>query len=245
MAMLEYTPPTDPWIDIVYEDDQILAVNKPSGLLSVPGRLPEHHDSMWSRLAEQYPEIQVVHRLDMSTSGLMVLAKNKYAEGALKKQFQYRLTHKIYYARVWGVMELDEGAVELPLICDWPNRPKQKVCFEDGKPSKTLYQVVKREEKTTIVRLLPVTGRSHQLRVHMQALGYPIVGDEFYAPQEAQDFSDRLALHAAELSFYHPKSHWLRNLFVACDFYPEAQEQILQHFDPERKLPDYKTLPRP
>lgn len=245
MAMLEYTPPTDPWIDIVYEDDQILAVNKPSGLLSVPGRLPEHHDSMWSRLAEQYPEIQVVHRLDMSTSGLMVLAKNKYAEGALKKQFQYRLTHKIYYARVWGVMGLDEGVVELPLICDWPNRPKQKVCFEDGKPSKTLYQVAKREEKTTIVRLLPVTGRSHQLRVHMQALGYPIVGDEFYAPQEAQDFSDRLALHAAELSFYHPKSHWLRNLFVACDFYPEAQEQILQHFDPERKLPDYKTLPRP
>ncbi len=102
MAMLEYNPPTDPWIDVVFEDEQILAVNKPSGLLSVPGRLAEHYDSMWSRLTEQYPDIQVVHRLDMCTSGLMVLAKNKRAESALKKQFQYRLTHKIYYARVWG-----------------------------------------------------------------------------------------------------------------------------------------------
>lgn len=136
MAMLEYNPPTDPWIDIVFEDDHILAVNKPSGLLSVPGRLAEHHDSMWSRLQEEYPDIQVVHRLDMSTSGLMVLAKNKRAESALKKQFQFRLTHKIYYARVWGHVEQEEGEIDLPLICDWPNRPLQKVCFEDGKPSK-------------------------------------------------------------------------------------------------------------
>ncbi len=119
MAMLEYNPPTDPWIDVVFEDEQILAVNKPSGLLSVPGRLAEHYDSMWSRLTEQYPDIQVVHRLDMSTSGLMVLAKNKHAESALKKQFQYRLTHKIYYARVWGHVEQEEGEIDLPLICDY------------------------------------------------------------------------------------------------------------------------------
>ncbi len=245
MAMLEYNPPTDPWVDIVFEDDQILAVNKPSGLLSVPGRAPEHHDSMWSRLQETYPEIQVVHRLDMCTSGLMLLAKSKHAESALKKQFQFRLTHKVYYARVWGQLEQDEGVIELPLICDWPNRPKQKVCFEDGKPSKTLFQVAKREEKTTIVRLLPITGRSHQLRVHMQALGHPIVGDEFYSEREAFQFSDRLELHAAELSFYHPHSHWLRSIFVPCDFYPEAEEMIFNYFDPVRKLPDYKTLPRP
>ncbi|HDV0905777.1 TPA: RNA pseudouridine synthase [Vibrio fluvialis] len=245
MAMTEYHPPTDPWIDVVFEDDYILAVNKPSGLLSVPGRLAEHHDSMWSRLQEQYPEIQVVHRLDMSTSGLMLFAKDKYMEAALKKQFQYRLTHKIYYARVWGVVAQDEGNIDLPLICDWPNRPKQMVCHETGKPSQTLFRVVKREAQTTVVRLLPITGRSHQLRVHMQALGHPIVGDEFYAPQEAIDFTDRLELHAAELSFYHPRSHWLRSIFVPCDFYPEAQEEILQHFDPERKLPDYKKLPRP
>lgn len=245
MAMLEYNPPTDPWVDIVFEDDQILAVNKPSGLLSVPGRAPEHHDSMWSRLQETYPEIQVVHRLDMCTSGLMLLAKSKHAESTLKKQFQFRLTHKVYYARVWGQLEQDEGVIELPLICDWPNRPKQKVCFEDGKPSKTLFQVAKREEKTTIVRLLPITGRSHQLRVHMQALGHPIVGDEFYSEGEAFQFSDRLELHAAELSFYHPRSHWLRSIFVPCDFYPEAEEMIFNYFDPVRKLPDYKTLPRP
>ncbi|WP_367988112.1 RluA family pseudouridine synthase [Vibrio sp. NTOU-M3] len=245
MAMLEYNPPREPWVDIVFEDEHILAVNKPSGLLSVPGRAPEHYDSTWSRLRETHPDIQVVHRLDMSTSGLMVLAKNKHAESALKKQFQFRLTHKVYYARVWGHVEQEEGVIELPLICDWPNRPKQKVCFDDGKPSKTLFQVAKREDKTTIVRLLPVTGRSHQLRVHMQALGHPIVGDEFYSEGEAYEFSDRLELHAAELSFYHPRSHWLRSIFVPCDFYLEAEEMIFDYFDPVRKLPDYKTLPRP
>ncbi|MGF1697309.1 bifunctional tRNA pseudouridine(32) synthase/23S rRNA pseudouridine(746) synthase RluA [Vibrio lamellibrachiae] len=244
MAMLEYTPPTDPWIDIVYEDDDILAVNKPPGLLSVPGRLAEHYDSMWSRLVVEYPEIQVVHRLDMSTSGLMLLAKNKDAERSLKKQFQYRLTHKIYYARVWGNVDQDDGEVDLPLICDWPNRPRQKVCFEDGKPSQTKYQVVEREEKTSIVRLLPITGRSHQLRVHMQALGYSIVGDEFYAPPEALEFSPRLELHAAELSFYHPATNKRQSIFVPCDFYQDAEEQIWQHFECPEELPDYKTLPR-
>ncbi len=245
MAMQEYHPPTEPWVEIIYQDDHILAVNKPSGLLSVPGRLPEHHDSMWSRLQQTYPDIQVVHRLDMDTSGLMLFAKNKRAESALKKQFQYRLTHKVYYARVWGQVESEKGELDFPLVCDWPNRPKQKVCYQDGKPAKTFYQVVKREAQTTIVRLLPVTGRSHQLRVHMQALGHPIVGDEFYACEQAFAFSERLELHAAELSFYHPRSHWLRSLFVACDFYPEGEEMIFDYFDPERKLPDYKTLPTP
>ncbi|WP_265686863.1 bifunctional tRNA pseudouridine(32) synthase/23S rRNA pseudouridine(746) synthase RluA [Vibrio paucivorans] len=244
MAMQHYHPPTEPWIDIVYQDEHILVVNKPSGLLSVPGRLAEHYDSMWSRLVVEYPDIQVVHRLDMSTSGLMLLAKTKDAERALKKQFQYRLTHKIYYARVWGQLEEQEGKVDLPLICDWPNRPRQKVCFEHGKPSQTRYHVVKQEPQTSVVRLLPITGRSHQLRVHTQALGHPIVGDEFYATQEALDFSDRLELHAAELSFYHPDTNKLQTIFVPCDFYPEAKPEILQHFSAEETLPDYKTLPK-
>ncbi|MFM2591007.1 bifunctional tRNA pseudouridine(32) synthase/23S rRNA pseudouridine(746) synthase RluA [Vibrio sp. TBV020] len=244
MAMLEYNPPTEPWVDIVFEDQHILVANKPSGLLSVPGRLAEHYDSMWSRLVESYPDIQVVHRLDMDTSGLMLFAKHKDAERSLKKQFQYRLTHKVYYARVWGHLEQQEGEVDLPLIGDWPNRPKQKVCFEDGKPSQTLYQVVKQEEKTTIVRLLPITGRSHQLRVHMQALGHPIVGDEFYSEGEAFEFSDRLELHAAELSFYHPDSERLQSIFVPCDFYLEAESVIFNYFNPVRELPDYKKLPR-
>lgn len=245
MAMLEYNPPTDPWVDVVFEDADILVANKPSGLLSVPGRLAEHYDSLWSRLVDTFPDIQVVHRLDMDTSGLMLFAKHKQAERSLKKQFQYRLTHKIYYARVWGVVEEDEGEVNLPLIGDWPNRPKQKVCYQDGKPSQTLYQVAKREEKTTIVRLLPITGRSHQLRVHMQALGHPIVGDEFYSEGDAFEYSDRLELHAAELSFYHPESEELQSQFVPCDFYLEAEAMVFNYFNPVRELPDYKTLPTP
>ncbi|CCN37996.1 Ribosomal large subunit pseudouridine synthase A [Vibrio nigripulchritudo SO65] len=245
MAMLEYTPPTDPWTDISYQDEDILIANKPSGLLSVPGKAPEHADCMWSRLRETYSEIEVVHRLDMSTSGLMLFAKHKEAERALKKQFQYRLTHKIYYARVWGHPENDQGEVDLPLICDWPNRPRQKVCFEHGKASLTRYQVVKREEKTSIVRLLPITGRSHQLRVHMQALGHAIVGDEFYASPEAMAFADRLELHATELTFYHPATQELQAMFVPCDFYPEAKPEILQQFQLDNTLPDYKTLPTP
>ncbi|PMH39874.1 RNA pseudouridine synthase [Vibrio sp. 10N.286.49.B3] len=240
MAMLEYLPPTDPWIDIVFEDDDILVANKPSGLLSVPGRLAEHYDSMWSRLVVEYPEIQVVHRLDMSTSGLMLFAKHKEAERSLKKQFQYRLTHKVYYARVWGQVEQEEGLIDLPLICDWPNRPRQKVCDETGKPSQTRYQVAKREEKTTLLRLLPITGRSHQLRVHCMELGHSIIGDEFYSSGEAFTHSDRLELHACELSFYHPATEQLCAIFVPCDFYPEVQPQILELFSAPAQLPSYK-----
>ncbi|MFV0574887.1 MAG: bifunctional tRNA pseudouridine(32) synthase/23S rRNA pseudouridine(746) synthase RluA [Vibrio sp.] len=242
MALLEYFPPTDPWLDITYQDEHVLVANKPSGLLSVPGRLPEHQDSLWNRVREQFPDAEVVHRLDMATSGLMLFALTKEAERHIKKQFQYRLTHKIYYARVWGIVEQDEGEIDLPLICDWPNRPRQKVCFDDGKPSLTRFQVVSREEQTTVVRLLPVTGRSHQLRVHMQALGHPIVGDEFYATPEALAYSDRLQLHSAELSFYHPKDNQLTTAFVDCDFCLGVEAQILQHFDAPKELPDYKTL---
>ncbi|MGR5541125.1 pseudouridine synthase, partial [Vibrio campbellii] len=201
----------------------------------------EHFDSMWSRLNAEFPGIQVIHRLDMSTSGLMLFAKDKASESALKKQFQYRLTHKVYYARVWGHPEHNEGEIDLPLICDWPNRPRQMVCHTNGKPSQTLYQVVKREEKTSVVRLLPITGRSHQLRVHMQALGHPIVGDEFYSQGEALLHSKRLELHAAELSFYHPDSQSLQSVFVPCDFYPQAESMIFTFFSPVTVLPDYKT----
>ena len=210
----------------------------------MPGRLAEHYDSLWSRLVEIYPEIQVVHRLDMDTSGLMLLAKHKQAERSLKKQFQYRLTHKVYYARVWGQVKQDAGEVDLPLICDWHHRPRQKVCFEQGKSAQTLYQVVKREAQTTLVRLLPVTGRSHQLRVHMQALGHPIVGDEFYSQGAAFEFSPRLALHASELSFYHPHTNLLQSCFAPCDFYPESLPMLRGYFSPAAQLPDYKTLPQ-
>lgn len=247
MAMLDYAPPTDPWLDICFEDESILVANKPAGLLSVPGRLPEHQDSLWTRLREVYPSIEVVHRLDMATSGLMLLAKTKQAERHLKKQFQYRLTHKIYYARVWGHLHEDEGLVDLPLICDWPNRPRQKVCFEHGKSSQTRYKTLARETKpsgtqTSLVCLLPITGRSHQLRVHMMAQGHSIVGDEFYANDEAKAFSARLQLHSAELSFYHPDTDKLTSAFVDCDFYTDAKPHILSLYQQPVELPDYKTL---
>ena len=239
--MIDYSPSQQP-IEITFQDEHILVANKPAGLLSVPGRLAQHYDSLWSRLVVDYPDIQVVHRLDMATSGLMLFALTKQAERHIKKQFQYRLTHKIYYARVWGQVEQDEGCVDLPLICDWPNRPRQKVCYEHGKPSQTNYQVVEREKETTLVRLLPISGRSHQLRVHMMELGHPIVGDEFYAHLAAKAYSDRLQLHSTELGYYHPSNNELTSAFVACDFYQAAQEQIWQHFSAAKMLPDYKLL---
>ena len=138
---------------------------------------------------ERWPEVQVIHRLDMDTSGLMVLAKNKAAERALKKQFQYRLTHKVYYARVWGNVAADEGTIDAPLICDWPNRPKQKVCYETGKSSQTHFQVVKRESQTTIVRLLPITGR-RPIESSYAVNGHPILVMNFTLPTGFCAFQD-------------------------------------------------------
>lgn len=191
---------------ILYQDAHIMVVNKPSGLLSVPGRLPENKDSVITRIQQDYPTAQSVHRLDMATSGVMVVALNKAAERELKRQFREREPAKTYIARVWGHLSEDEGQVDLPLICDWPNRPKQKVCFETGKPAQTFWQVISRDNNnSTRVQLKPITGRSHQLRVHMQALSHPILGDHFYAHDEAQAMASRLQLHAESLTVTHPK----------------------------------------
>ncbi|MDD1793883.1 bifunctional tRNA pseudouridine(32) synthase/23S rRNA pseudouridine(746) synthase RluA [Enterovibrio sp. ZSDZ42] len=227
MSDFIYNPPTEPWLDVIYQDDDIIALNKPSGLLTNPGRDPAHYDSAWSRIKKEFPNAELVHRLDMSTSGLIVFAKHKEAERHLKAQFRERITHKLYYARVWGNVENDEGRVDLPLICDWPNRPKQMVCFENGKPSVTDYEVIKREKKTTLMRLLPITGRSHQLRVHMLALEHPIVGDEFYAYPQAYKYSPRLQLHAGELCFLHPGTGEPMHLSAPCDFYANAPSDTL------------------
>lgn len=203
--MLTYDPPTEPWLYILYQDEHIMVVNKPSGLLSVPGRAPEHHDSIMARIQQQFPQAESVHRLDMATSGVMVVALNKQAERELKRQFREREPKKSYIARVWGHLEKDDGMIDLPLICDWPNRPKQKVCFETGKSAQTEYQVLSRDpDNSTRVLLTPITGRSHQLRVHMLSLGHPILGDRFYAHDEARAMADRLQLHAQELLITHP-----------------------------------------
>ncbi|MBY5993552.1 bifunctional tRNA pseudouridine(32) synthase/23S rRNA pseudouridine(746) synthase RluA [Ferrimonas balearica] len=204
MSLLHYQPPTEPYLDVLYEDKDILVVNKPSGLLSVPGRDPAHRDSVLSRAQERYDTAYDVHRLDMATSGVMVLALRKNAERELKRQFRDRETAKTYLARVWGHLAQPEGEVDLPLICDWPNRPKQKVCFEQGKPSQTRYRVLSQDAHSTLVELTPITGRSHQLRVHMLALGHPILGDNFYAAGEALAAAERLLLHAHTLSFKQP-----------------------------------------
>ncbi|MBW5819290.1 bifunctional tRNA pseudouridine(32) synthase/23S rRNA pseudouridine(746) synthase RluA [Yersinia enterocolitica] len=191
---------------VLYQDQHIMVVNKASGLLSVPGRAPENKDSVMTRIQADFPTAESVHRLDMATSGVIVVALTKAAERELKRQFREREPKKSYIARVWGHLAQDEGLIDLPLICDWPNRPKQKVCYETGKPSQTLYQVLSRDaDGSTRVKLSPITGRSHQLRVHMLAIGHPILGDGFYAHPEAKAMASRLQLHAQELCITHPE----------------------------------------
>ena len=202
-----YQPPTSPWLDIIYQDKDIIVVNKPSGLLSVPGRDPAHKDSIYSRILAEHPNSQVVHRLDMATSGIMVVALRRQAEKELKRQFRDRETQKVYFARVAGFIKAPKGKVDLPLICDWPNRPKQKVDHQIGKASLTNYEVISYGKRSTLVKLSPITGRSHQLRVHMMALGHPILGDGFYADPLAKRLAPRLLLHAASLTFSHPYSN--------------------------------------
>ncbi|WGM01995.1 bifunctional tRNA pseudouridine(32) synthase/23S rRNA pseudouridine(746) synthase RluA [Arsenophonus nasoniae] len=199
-----YNPPTDPWLHVLYQDQHIIVVNKPSGLLSVPGKAVEHKDSIMTRVQADFPTAESVHRLDMATSGIMVVALNKTAEKELKRQFREREPEKIYQARVWGHITNKKGLIDLPLICDWPNRAKQKVCFTTGKPAQTKYKVLAYEEQTTLVKLIPITGRSHQLRVHLLSLGHPIISDQFYAHQAALILSSRLQLHAEELYITHP-----------------------------------------
>ncbi len=201
-----YHPPISPWLDILYQDEEIMVINKPAELLSVPGKAVELWDSAITRVQWEYPYAETVHRLDMSTSGILVIALTKDAERELKRQFRERETSKRYIADVWGIMEEEGGLVDLPLICDWPNRPKQMVCFDRGKEAKTEYRVLFRdfESHFTRVELMPITGRSHQLRVHLLALGHVILGDRFYAEGEAFLKRDRLALHASELRFKHP-----------------------------------------
>lgn len=201
-----YMPPQQP-LCIVYEDDDLVVIDKPAGLLSVPGRLPEHQDSAYLRVVEKYPHAKITHRLDMATSGILMFAKHRNAEVAVSKMFQARTVQKNYIALVQGKLE-GQGSVDVPLMTDWENRPRQMVHFELGKAAKTLYQAVQYFETDDITRVLltPVTGRSHQLRVHMQYIGHPITGDQFYHPDYRQSALKRMALHASYLAFKQPLS---------------------------------------
>lgn len=198
-----YDPPDTP-LSILHEDAEVLLVDKPQGLLSVPGKGPDLSDCLLSRVQTAFPDALLVHRLDRDTSGVMIFALTPYAQRHLGLQFEKRMTRKTYVARVWGIPTEKSGTVDLPLIVDWPNRPRQMVCHETGKSAQTEWRVLKAQGDTARVRLHPKTGRSHQLRVHMLALGHPILGDPFYATGAARDFP-RLMLHSEELRFKHPE----------------------------------------
>lgn len=202
MSDFVYSPPGGA-PEILHLDDDILVVNKPSGLLSVPGRGPERADCLISRLQAIHPEVLLVHRLDLDTSGVIVFAMTPQAQAHLGKQFEARKVQKRYIALIDGSPEVDEGEVDLPLIVDWPNRPRQKVCHETGRAAQTRWKVMQRDAGQTRVSLHPVTGRSHQLRVHMLAIGHPILGDPLYA-SGAAGAHPRLMLHAQELRLRHP-----------------------------------------
>ncbi|MEO8343708.1 MAG: pseudouridine synthase [Gallionella sp.] len=210
-----YNPPRDCGLDLVYSDESLVVVNKPAGLLSVPGRGMDKTDSMTSRVCQEFSDARSVHRLDMSTSGLLVFARGADMQRRLSHSFRERKVKKYYIALVAGQMTIPHGEIDLPLSADWPNRPRQKVDFTIGKPSLTRYRQLPSTENSmrdfhlgeqsfSRVELEPVTGRTHQLRVHMAAIGHPILGDVLYG--EAASNIARLLLHAQTISFPHPCS---------------------------------------
>jgi len=207
--MLNNTPPklssipfNADWIR--YEDDDLLIVNKPSGLLSVPGRTSPPEWNLLTQVQTYAPDARIVHRLDMYTSGLMVLARNPQSHRTISRQFHDRLTYKQYQAICFGTPSQLQGEIKLPMRCDWPNRPRQIIDCRQGKAATTFWQVINVYHQAFEVALTPITGRSHQLRLHMKMLGHPILGDNLYAAHQALNASSRLLLHASKLHFIHP-----------------------------------------
>ncbi len=199
----DYDPPKSP-LEFVHVDDHLLVVNKPSGLLSVPGKGRALRDCLLARVQKENPAALLVHRLDRDTSGITVFALTPHAQRHLGRQFEHRVVEKTYVARVRGRMPASDGMIELPIIADWPNRPLQKVCFETGRPALTAWQVEHLEDDATRVLLYPKTGRSHQLRLHMQAIGHPVLGDPLYGEPNLSGSAGMLQLHASSLRFRHP-----------------------------------------
>jgi tRNA pseudouridine32 synthase / 23S rRNA pseudouridine746 synthase len=217
MAEFVYTPPVAAPC-LVHLDEALIVADKPSGLLSVPGRGEDRADCLIARIREMHPEVLLVHRLDLDTSGVIVFARTRQAQAHLGRQFEDRQMKKVYVARLAGEMQGDSGTVDLPLIVDWPNRPRQHVNHETGKPAQTDWRVIRRGKGETRVRLMPRTGRSHQLRVHMAALGHPILGDPLYAEGPARDDHPRLMLHAESLRLRHPETGVTMTFSAPCPF---------------------------
>jgi tRNA pseudouridine32 synthase/23S rRNA pseudouridine746 synthase len=198
--------PIIPTISTLYEDQHLLIINKPHDLLTTPGRGPDKQDCVIQRVLSHYPNARIIHRLDMATSGVLIIALSHAAQAAMGKLFEKRQIKKQYIAVIDGELSQESGDVQLPLICDWDNRPRQKVCYETGKFAHTLYSKIEYDTDNCCTRvcLEPLTGRSHQLRVHMLAIGHPIWGDYFYGQDGVADKSERLLLHAYKVAFIHP-----------------------------------------
>lgn len=201
--------PTSDSLEVLHVDSHWIIVNKTSGLLAVPGKGPDKQDCLSSRVQQRYPDALIVHRLDMATSGLMVLARGLNAQRKLSAAFADRLVHKRYTAVVHGILPAvyaNWQTIDLPISVDWPNRPLRVIDPDLGKPSVTRLRIISQDAgaNTTRLELEPITGRSHQLRVHLKALGHPILGDALYAPPDILAKAPRLLLHATTLQFPHP-----------------------------------------
>lgn len=203
---------------IIYIDEYLIVANKPSGLLSVPGRGPDKQECLLSHLTNLYPDAKIVHRLDMDTSGLIVVARSAEAHRHLSRQFQERKTQKTYHAICTGHPSLSKGVINLPMRCDWERRPLQMIDFKKGKGAQTYWKILKQHQNTFLVELTPITGRSHQLRLHMKSLGHPILGDNLYADPHSLLQDERLMLHAKTLNFTHPVTNQSLQFDCPSDF---------------------------
>lgn len=199
-----YHPPQDPYLAFLHQDADFLVLDKPSGLLSVPGRHPALSDSLLTRVQSRFPQALIINRLDKDTSGIVLMSRNRAAHAFVAAQFEARTTEKTYVADVWGLVRDDEGLIDLPLAIDPDNKPRHRVDLDHGKAAQTRWKVIARGSDRTRLHLFPRTGRTHQLRVHMKALGHVILGDEFYAEGPALAAADRLHLHAERLGFRLP-----------------------------------------
>lgn len=204
-------------LNVLYEDDWLVVINKPANCLSVPGRGPDKYDSILTRAVEHYGEAHAIHRLDCATSGIILVARTLECQKRMYAQFRERHVEKEYQALVRGKVAGQWGEIRKPLRCDWDQRPRQMICTQWGKDAITRWHPISIEEDCTRISLTPITGRSHQLRVHMQSLGHSIIGDEFYDPEKT-DMDTRLLLHAYRIEFFHPFTQaWIK--FVApCPF---------------------------
>lgn len=213
-------PPCDEDIDILYQDEQLLLINKPSGLLSLSGKNPLNKDSVHYRLRRQYPTALMTHRLDFGTSGLMLIALNKTANAHITKQFQNRSIEKAYTSVLSGQLIDDWGVIDQPIARDSRCFPRQKICHLEGKPARSEYRVIARTNSpnTTRVSFKPLTGRTHQLRIHSQSMGHPILGCDLYGSEQTQVMAGRLLLHATRLKFEHPESGEIIDYTSPCPF---------------------------